>query len=295
MQSSREVIPKILTAVYGDLPVVNDIFDYLRDGKISSASFQVKGKSLDEISTLENMAVQGRLDQGNIHIPDFDLNLAGVSGDTVIANAVLEGKNVSAKMGNTTVKNSSLKIGLMGEDEDPFHMDLQLDADLAEVPSLLERIVTNKAFLEYMARLTKVAGRAQGRVVLGENFKSIDTMVDVDQMDFVADYTMVPFPIKVSSGKLHYEGDEIKLKDIAGKVGKSSFSKLTGTQNWKADTLMEIESGDFTVELDQAYEWVTSVEQLQNHLEDIKSVSGQANLSNPQAEWTCPQCAKMGL
>jgi hypothetical protein len=116
-------------------------------------------------------------------------------------------------------------------------------------------------------------------VVLGENFKSIDTRVDVEQMDFLADYSMVPFPITVSSGKLHYEGNEIKLQDIAGKVGKSSFSKLTGTQNWKADTLMKIASGDFKVELDQAYEWVTSVEQLQNHLEDIKSVSGQANIA----------------
>ncbi len=279
MQSSRKVVPKIITALYGDLPVVNDIFDYLREGKISSASFQVKGKTLDEISTLENMTVKGRLDQGKIHIPDFDLSLADVNGDAVIAKAVLEGKNVSAKMGNTTVKNSSLKIGLMGEDDDPFHMDLQFDADLAEVPPLLKKIVTNKAFLEYMARLAKVAGRAQGRVVLGENFKSIDTRVDVDQMDFLADYTMVPYPIKVSSGKIHYEGDEIKLKDIAGKIGKSSFSKLTGTQNWKADTLMEIDSGEFKVELDQAYEWVTSVEQLQNHLEDIKSVNGQVNLS----------------
>jgi len=279
VQRSREIVPKILAAVYGDLPVVNDIFDYMRDGLISNASFQVKGKTLDEMSSLENMTVKGRLDQGKIHIPDYDLNLANVSGDAVIAKAVLEGKNVSAEMGNTTVTNSSLKIGLMGEDDDPFHMNLQLDADLTEVPPLLERIVTNKAFLEYMARLAKVAGRAQGRVVLGENFKSIDTVVDVDQMDFLADYTLVPFPIEVSSGQLHYEGDEIKLKDIAGKVGKSSFSKLTGTQNWKAETLMEIESGEFTIELDQVYEWVTSVEQLQNHLEDIKSVSGQADVS----------------
>ena len=279
VQSSREVVPKIITAVYGNLPVVQDIFNYMRDGKISNAGFQVKGKSLDEISTLENMTVQGRLDQGKIHIPDYDLNLADVSGDAVIAKAVLEGTNVSAKMTGATAKNSSIKIGLMGEDDDPFHLDLQLDADLAEVPPVLERIVTNKAFLEYMSRLTKVSGQTQGRLMLGENFKTINTSVDVHQMDFAADYTMVPYPIKVSSGKLHYEGDEIKLTDIAGKVGKSSFSKLTGTQNWKADTLMKIDSGEFKVELEQAYEWVSSVKRLQNHLEDIQSVSGQVDLA----------------
>jgi hypothetical protein len=279
VQSSRDLVPKILAAVYGDLPVVNDIFDYMRGGKISSAGFQVKGKSLDEISTLENMTVQGRLDQGKIHIPDFDLNLADVNGDAVITKAVLESTNLSAKMKGATAKNSSVKIGLMGEDDDPFHLDLQLDADLAEVPPVLKRIVTNKAFLEYMARLTKVSGSAQGRLVLGENFKSIETRVDVDQMDFVADYNMVPFPITVSSGNLHYEGDEIILKDIAGKVGKSSFSKLTGTQDWKAETLMEIESGNFKVELDQVHEWVASVEQLQNHLEDIQNVSGQVDVA----------------
>ena len=277
--SSRDLVPKIMTAVYGDLPVVRDIFDYMRDGKISSAGFQVKGKSIDEISSLENMTVKGRLDQGKIHIPDYDLNLADVNGDAVIAKAVLQGTNLSAKMGNTTTKNSSIKIGLMGEDDDLFHIDLQLDADLAEVPPVLERIVTNKSFLEYMSRLTEISGRAQGRLVLGENFKTINTKLDVGQMDFVADYSMVPYPIQVSSGKLHYEGDEIQLKDIAGTVGKSSFSKLTGTQDWKAETHMEFQSGEFKVELDQAYEWVASVEQLQNHLEDIKSVSGQADIT----------------
>ncbi len=279
VQSSHEVLPKIISAMYGDLPVVNDIFDYMRGGIIPTASFQVKGKSPDEISTLENMTVRGRLDQGIIHIQDYDLNLENVSGDTVIAKGILECTNVSARMRGATASNSSLKIGLMGEDDDPFHLDLQLDADLAEVPPVLKKIVSNEAFLEYMARLTKVSGSAQGRLVLGDNFKTINTRVDVDRMDFSANYAKVPYPITVSSGKLLYEGDEIKLQDLAGKVGKSSFANLTGTQNWKAETLMEIKSGNFKVELDQVYEWVTSVEEFQDHLEDIKSVSGVADVS----------------
>jgi hypothetical protein len=278
VQSSRKILPKIITAVYGDLPVVHDIFDYLRDGRITNAIFQVEGKSLDDISTLENMNVKGRLDQGEIHIPEYDLTLSGVNGDAKIANGILEGTNLSAKRNNTTAKNSSIRIGLEGEDDDPLHLDLLLDADLAEVPPILERIVTNKAFLEYMSRLTEVTGRAQGRLVLGENFKDLKTSVDVDQMEFLADYNMVPFPITVTSGKLHYEGDEIKLTDIAGQVGKSSFSKLTGTQNWKDETRMEITSGSFNVVLDQVYDWVNSIEQLQGHLEDIQNVSGQADV-----------------
>jgi len=276
--SSREVVPKIITAVYGELPVVNEVFDYVRAGRIFNASFRVKGKSLDEISSFQNMVFQGQLDQGQIHIPDYDLNLENVSGDAAIANSVLDGTNLAAQMGNTRVKNSSVKIGLMGEDEDPFHLDLQLDADLAEVPPVLERVVTNRAFLEYMSRLTKVSGQAQGRLVLGENFKDFSTRVDVEQMNFEADYSMVPYPVRVTSGKLHYEGDVIKIVDNAGRVGKTSFSELTGTQNWKDETRMEITSGNFKVDLSQVYEWISSIEQLQDQMEDIKDLRGLAEV-----------------
>jgi hypothetical protein len=82
---------------------------------------------------------------------------------------------------NHRCSNGKLRIGLKGKDA-PFHIDLQVKADAAELPSLIrdKKLVTNEAFLREMDRLHDLKGTAEGRLVLGDRLDSIHVKIAND-------------------------------------------------------------------------------------------------------------------
>jgi hypothetical protein len=90
-------------ALLGDVPAVRDFFDVVQGGRVSSLYFSSHGKSLDDLGSLNNMRISGKMFNGDIYIRSKDLSFHGVTGNAVISRGILEGGNIEGDIAGNRV------------------------------------------------------------------------------------------------------------------------------------------------------------------------------------------------
>jgi len=140
-----------------DTTVVSDIFNIIKSGKVPSIQITSHGTSLKELGELENIFISGKLENGKIFVPKADLDLTDVSGDVTISKGILYGKTLKAQMNTSKCLDGSLKLGLKGKDA-PFHLDLTLSADLAQLPPILKHVIHKNSFIKEYSLVDHVNG-----------------------------------------------------------------------------------------------------------------------------------------
>ena len=161
-------VRRAILAVERENRIVRRIFEIIREGEVPLITFSAHGKRFSDLNRMENFTIRGSIENGTIMAPKVDLLVSHVHGDVVIANGILEATGVSGGTAGSSISNGVLKVGLM-EGDAPFHLDLPLNADLAELPEVLRRVVPNESFQRQLSEITNVKGATQGRLILGES------------------------------------------------------------------------------------------------------------------------------
>jgi hypothetical protein len=265
----------------GDIPVVRTIFDYLQGGKVPALEFHTSGKSGADFGRLENMQISGNITGGDIYIPARDLRFHDVSGDVVIAKGILEGKNIDAHIGNHHGSKGNVRVGLKGKDA-LFHLDMLVKADMAELPSFLrqKKLIKNEAVLLEMDRLSDTQGTAQGRLILGDRLDSVHVLIDVSQVNLSTRYEPLPFSLVMTGGQVFFDEKRIKIADVEGTLGTSSFNNVTAAFNLNEAADFEITNGQMRVSADELYPWITSFEKIKPVLKEVPSMKGTIAVSS---------------
>lgn len=265
----------------GDIPVIRNIFNIMQDGSIPVLQFHSGGKSPDDLGRLENMQISGRIEKGDIFIPAKDLRFKNVTGDVFISKGILEGKNIEASIENQYGSKGNLKIGLKKKNA-PFHLDILMKADVAQLPSLLKQknLIKNEAVLKEMDRLSDTQGTAQGRLILGDRLDSLHVVTDISQINIVTHYEPLPFPLMITGGQVFFDEKSIKVANLDGNLGKSSFTNLTARLNINDKHDFEITDGQMRISADEIYPWITSFEKIKPVLKDVPSMSGIIAISS---------------
>ena len=162
VQSARETA--FLLA--GDDPVVQDIFSYIKGGSIPHLSFQSSGESVAALGKTDNISIKGRLQNGELFVPDNQLTFRAVNGEFVVRKGILEGSKIESTLGNAVLQKGELKVGLKGSDA-PFHLDIYTKTTLAESMQLLDRFIKDKPFP--LNALKENEGHVEGNLILGES------------------------------------------------------------------------------------------------------------------------------
>ena|GEM_PF-1541042 len=275
----REVLPVFIKALYGDVPMVREIFDITRGGMISQASFHVEGNLPSDLAVFESMRIQGQVKDGEVTLSDLGLDLHGVSGDFTIANTILEGNNLLARLGNSTGSDGTFRLGLVKKTTTPFHLDLDLNADLAEVPPILKQLVPKKQVLEYLSLLENFEGTGQGRLTLGESLESLSVRVDMNKISLQVNFKPIPYPVTVYSGRILFDGLNTHSFNLQGKVGNSTFKNYSSRMNFEGEPSLEVQSGTFHIVLDEIFPWLASDKRLEQDLKDIQNITGIAEIT----------------
>ncbi len=258
----------------GENRTVQKVFEIVRGGRVPAISFVSQADTAAHLGKSENWVLRGSLAGGKIFIPKVLLDAEDVFGDVVISQNILEGTSLSAKTGESHARSGYLKIGFKGDDA-PFHLDLALDADLAQLPPVLNRVVKSPSFLRELNLMDKVAGRATGRLILGENLKSVRTKVDVVQFTLRMDYERTPFSLDLAGGPFQYEGDSITAGPVEASFGTSRFSKLAVSYHWGENARHDLAaSGSAKVALDEFFPWITSYEKIRKAIHIFESARG---------------------
>jgi len=270
---------KAVMDLAGKIPVVNELFKIVKGGKVPLIQLTSHGNSMEELGELENIFINSNITGGEIFIPKVDLNLTDVAGDVTISKGVLKGKNLKARMETSKCLNGSLELGLEGKDA-LFHLDLTLDADLAQLPPILKRVVHNKAFIKENSLVDNVKGRATGRLILGESFASIKVFVDVSQFNLSVNYRRLPHPLKINSGQYFLKGNTTSITNASGSIGNSSFTNVFAQTNWDDIPYLKITSGRAKIDSKEIYPWMLSSKMISGKLRDLKNVKGLLALSS---------------
>ena len=279
VQSAR----KSALALGGDVPVVRDIFDIMLGGKVSSFHFSSGGKSPDDLGSLNNMRISGRMLNGDIYIRSRDLSFHHVTGDAVVSKGILEGRNIEGSIEGNRASRGQLRVGLKGRDV-PFHLDVRVSADAGLLPLFLRQkhLIKNDAVLRELDRVTDSHGNAEGRLILGDRLDSVHAVVDVSQIKLVTRYERLPFPLTIKGGHVFFDEKSVRTTNLSGDLGDSSFSGVTATINLNDQADIEISSGRMTISCDEIYPWVTSFEKIRPVLREIPSMKGTILVSSAE-------------
>jgi hypothetical protein len=231
-----------------------------------------------ETEGLRTLQARATLAGSTITIQGIDLTLVDVGGEASLSGGILTGRELSARLGNSRVREGTLRMGIAGEDA-PFHAELRVDADLAELQPLLRRLVPNERFREEIDRIHGVRGTASGLLTLGERLPSIRPTVALTSVDLAGTYDRVPFPIAIRGGQASYDGGGFSMTDLRGTVGGSTFSGLTGRLALGKTPAITIRSGTASIALGELYPWVASLDGIRETAAPVRSVQGVAGIA----------------
>jgi hypothetical protein len=263
----------------GETPAVKNIIDIVRDGTVPDITFHSQGDSLEDLGAIMNMEIKGELVRGSIHIPGPRLDFTAVKGAFAVSKGILQGTDITGRQGNSALRQASLRIGVKGDDG-PFHLESLVRADLPEVLVLMRRLVKDKAFLQELNLLQSLSGTVLGRLVLGGTIASVDTRVEVSEMNLSARYRRVPFPVTIKGGSFTYDKEQISVKDLAGAVGQTTFSGIAARMEQGREPRLAVRSGAMRIHAAEIYGWLSSFEGTRASFQNITSAGGSIAISS---------------
>ncbi len=211
--------------------ITAEVCDIVRSGRARSGSFRFDGP-LADLEEISKMTITADVIQAAIHVPYADLDLSNASGPIRIANGDITGSGLSAKLGNSVGNNGSFLVGL-AQDNFGFQLDLDIDADLADLPPVLAKEVHHEGFQQELARFSGVRGRARGHLHLGDNLNKIAVGVRVDAIDGTFTYNRLPWPVAVQGGGLDIDADHfVRWHGIRATVGPQRIQDSAGSVTW---------------------------------------------------------------
>ena len=226
-------IRESILTLWGDNEVAKIVSDIVLNGKALSASYQFSGKAKD-FETLSPMIITAEVQNADIHVPGAELDLTKARGPIIIKDGILTGYNLGATMGNSRGSNGELLLDLK-EDGNAFTLDLDIDADLAALPAILEQLVEHDGFQGELNRFQNTAGRALGHLHLGDTLDDFVTEVSITDMDFTTRYDPVPQAIKIHQGKLLVKPEEVSWQNVGASIGEQRIKSTSGSVNWESD------------------------------------------------------------
>jgi hypothetical protein len=248
---------RMVLALAGKNDDVKNIFDIVKGGRVPLITLTAQGKSLSDLGNMDNMIIRGQMQDGEISIPAIQFDLTDAAGEVVISRGLLEGQNLQARLGKSSGQNGRLKLGLIG-DAAPFSLATDVRADLSQLPPILKRLVDDKDFQKELARLKELKGSANGKLVLGDDIDNLKVKVEAANIQLSAKYGRLPHPLQITGGNFSYAENRIGVSALSGKLGKSSFSELSGGLGLIKGHKLEITSGKSSVHLAEIVPWLAS-------------------------------------
>ena len=258
----------------GENRKIQKTFEVVKGGCIPLISLNANADTPEHLFDSENYVITGNILGGEIYVPRPNLHVDQVKGDVLISRGTLKGSNLHGLTGNSIGSNGNLIVGLVGDDP-PFHLDIDIDANLADLPPVLYRVVKNKAFLEELNLARDIQGAALGKLILGERLENIDTRVEVKNFTLSADYQRLSHPFSVKGTAFLLGVSEVSAESLVGAVGQSSFSDVSVKYSWLHAPHLQVNSlKPARIDLAEFYPWLISHEKVRKGLDAFSSAEG---------------------
>ncbi len=234
-------VQSLMLAVDKENPITRRVFEIIRKGEVPAILFRARANNASDLKELENFTIKGSIEKGIVFAPKADLLVSNVSGNVLVEGGVLSGTHLSGQTAGSSTSDGELRIGLP-RDNPLFHLDLPITADLSELPEVLKRVVDNRAFRQELAQISDVAGKAQGRLVLGESLEALTVRVETGPFRLSGLYGRLPEPVDLQGASFQLDGSKVSVTSLAGKSGNSSFEGVDLSHDWGEPEFLRINS-----------------------------------------------------
>ena len=263
--------------IAGDIGIVEDVFHHVRGGQVPEISFEAAGRAFAELG--KDIAITGALRGGNIVAYVLGIDLDDVNGQFALSHGIFEAKQFSARYGKIQGRDGTLRLGLDGKNA-PFHLDIMVDADAAELHSLLFRVFKDDGLRKELSRVRNIEGDLSGQLVIGEKIDSLSARVSILKAALKGSYDSIPYPISIKAGRFQYGNGKIGLEGVSGAVGLSSFSDVSGFLTYQGARQIEISSAKLSLDVGQSKNLLETFEMLQKELRDIDFARGKLDVTS---------------
>ncbi|MDL1974595.1 MAG: DUF3971 domain-containing protein [Deltaproteobacteria bacterium] len=279
-----EVNEKIML-LFGKNDVAKLICGIVRGGGAKTGGYVFSGYTGD-FERLDSMVITAFADNATIRIPKVNLHLENATGPVRIENSVLTGRNLSAELGNSRGRNGILELDLDGNDPG-FNLDLDLDADISELPALLRDNIfrENEEVKNELARMKSAKGRAQGRLSLGDKLAKLKTKVAIFDSDSSIGYQRLMYPVGIRKGVIEISPDKCAWSNINGSIGPHLIHDSKGSVQWAGTVRLDIEKTDADLESGSLFDELKSWPRLKKRLTPmIHSIKGGLEIRGLQVK-----------
>ncbi len=247
--------------------VVKTVCSIVLGGKADHASFLVDGPA-SSFRHLHAMLIKASLSNGRVRVPGVDLLLDQVNGDVEISGAVLHCTGLSGRMGGSRALAGTLDLGLHGPDP-LFKLDLDLDADLKQLPPILHRLIKSQGFQSELALFSHVSGRARGRLKMGERLHHLETVVDVQDVKAKVKYKRLPWPVSVESGSFHVAPHAVSWQGVKASAGPHRIATMDGRVDWSGEPTLSFSNVKASISSGPLYQYLKGYSSLRQPLSRV--------------------------
>lgn len=258
----------------GENRKIRKVFEIVKGGRIPRISLTSEADSIDKLFDPNHFVITGNIADGEVYVPRPNLHVEDVRGDVLISQGLLKGSDLHGKTGSSPGSNGNLIVGLIGDDP-AFHLDIDIDANLVDLPPVLFRVVKNQDFLRELSLAKDIKGMARGKLILGERLEDIDTKVETREFTLSANYQRLSHPFEVAGDAFLLDKSLVTAKSLVGTVGRSSFSEVSVAYSWRGAPQIEVTSDKpAQIVLNEFYPWLMSHDTPRDALHAFSSAEG---------------------
>ena len=274
-------IRKTILDISGEHTGIRDVFNTIQGGHIPRIAVTTTGNTLAELGSLDNIVIEGRLTDGDVYIAIADMKLSEVDGNALISKGALKGSELNATFGNSGGKDGTLLLGLNDGDE-RFALDINVTADLSQLPPVLNRYIKNKSFRTELNQLEDFKGKASGNLKLNQDKNGINTQVGVSDFIFTTTYQRVPFPLKIEGSSFRYKGRRIDTSGVTVDLNSSRFSDIAAAFDWTKKPSLKLRLGKSEIVSQEIFPWILTLENLSPQLKNVSHVKGRIGIDHAE-------------
>ena len=259
-----------------DIPLVEDVCRDFKAGQARGVDFRGSGRSWVEL--WQNTTITATIQAAQFSTPGLKLDLSDVSGRLAVAHRTLDATRVSARSGKVKGTEGTLRLGLTGPGA-PFKLDMKLEADAAELRALLLRAIKDPGLHRTLSSIHGIGGRLSGRLVLGDRLGALTPKVFVTKAALSLTYDPIPYPFSIEAGSFEYGAGQVAIEGARGRVGRSSFSDLTGKLRYLDSPWVAVDSGRLSIDVAEAKALVSQLDGLPPAWQRLEDARGRLDIT----------------
>ncbi len=234
-------IRKGVMTLWGSHVVTRTVTDIVLGGKARSASYYFRDLA-EGFKDIKKMAIKVDIQAARIRPPKTPLLLDNASGPIEIIDGYLSGKDLKADFRNSKGTRCSLLLDLTSR-SDEFRLDLDIDAELDDLPSVLYDLIDDEVFRKELMLFKEITGKAKAHLNIGDTLAKPAVTVEVDSVNGGARYDRIGQSFRVREGGFDVLPDKrVNWKDIGGTLGGHLVQETSGEVRWGNGTIINIKS-----------------------------------------------------